>query len=132
MKRLHVVAPVVIALSLVLSSCSMHLGLSKLVGSGSGGNTVKATRTPPAPVSNISIVHGKFRPKNVTVKVGTTLTWTNNSDAQESVTSDAPGAFDSGLLASGATWKYTFDKVGVYPYHSTGTPDIYGSVNVTP
>src|SRR5512146_3030065 len=108
MKRLQIV-PVVIALSLLLSSCSMHLGLSKLVGSGNADKTVKATRTPPAPVSNISIVHGKFRPKNVTVKVGTTLTWTNNSDIQESVTSDAPGVFDSGMLAPGATWKYTFD-----------------------
>lgn len=121
-----------IALSLLLSACSMHLGLSKAFGSGNGGDKVKATRTPPAPVSNISIVHGKFRPKNVTVKVGTTLTWTNNSDVQESVTSDVPGVFDSGLLASGATWKYTFAQAGVFPYHSTGSPDIYGSVTVTP
>ena len=135
MKRITAL-PVIIALSLLLSSCSVHLGLSKLLGSGGSSgtpsaNTVKATHTPPAPVSAISIVHGKFRPKNVTIKVGTTLTWTNNSDTQESVTSDAPGVFDSGMLASGATWKYTFSQAGVFPYHSTGTSDVFGSITVT-
>ena len=127
--------PVAIAVSILLSSCSMHLGLSKLVGSGGGAssaNTVKATHTPPAPVSDISIVHGKFRPKNVTVKVGSTLTWTNQDDTQESVTSDTPGLFDSGPLAAGASWKYTFSQAGTFPYHSTGTSGIYGSVTVTP
>lgn len=131
MKRLQLV-PVVIVLALVLSSCSMHLGLSKLVPGGGGASAVKATRTAPAPVSGVSIVHGKFRPKNVTVKVGTTLTWTNNGDTPESVTSDTPGVFDSGMLAAGATWKYTFDKAGTFPYHSTGSPSIFGSVTVTP
>jgi hypothetical protein len=35
------------------------------------------------------------------------------------------------MLAPGATWKYTFDKAGVFPYHSTGTGNIFGSVTVT-
>jgi plastocyanin len=131
MKRIQLV-PVVLALSLLLSSCSLHLGLSKLVGGGGGTNAAKATHTPPAPVSSISIVNGKFRPKNVTVKVGASLTWTNNTDSQESVTSDSPGVFDSGPLAPGATWQYTFSKAGTFPYHSTGANGIYGSVTVTP
>ncbi len=104
-------------------------------GSGGNGNpgaaAVKATHAPPAPVTAISIKNGKFRPKNVTVKIGTTLTWTNNDDVQESVTSDTPGVFDSGLLAPGATWKYTFDQPGIFPYHSTGQDGVFGSVTVT-
>lgn len=131
MKRIQLV-PVVLALSLLLSSCSLHLGLSKLVGSGGGGNAAKATHEPPAPVSSISIVNGKFRPKNATVKLGATVTWTNNSDKPESVTSDSPGLFDSGPLAPGATWQYTFSKAGTFPYHSTGTSQTYGSVTVVP
>jgi plastocyanin len=83
-------------------------------------------------VSSISIVNGKFRPKNVTVKAGATLTWTNNSDKPESITSDSPGMFDSGPLAPGATWKYTFSQAGTFPYHSTGTSSTFGSVTVTP
>jgi plastocyanin len=112
----------------------VHLGLSKLLKGGSSSTPAasSAARTPAGPVSAINIKSGKFRPKNVTVKVGSTLTWTNNDDIQESITSDTPGVFDSGLLAPGATWKYTFDKAGVFPYHSTGKDGAYGSVTVTP
>jgi plastocyanin len=127
-----------IALSLVLSSCSLHLGLSSLLGKGSnasgtlGAKTIKATHTPPSNVSAISINNGKFRPKNVSVKTGTTLTWTNNDDTPQTVTSDAPGVFDSGPIAPGATFQYTFSKDGVFPYHSTGTSGSYGTITVAP
>lgn len=138
MKRL-ISLPIFIALALLLSSCSLHLGLSSLLGkkssNGSGtpaAKTVKATHTPPSNVSAININNGKFRPKNVSVKVGTTLTWTNNDDTQQTVTSDTPGVFDSGPLAPGATWQYTFSKAGVFPYHSTGTSGSYGTITVTP
>jgi plastocyanin len=83
-------------------------------------------------VNAISINNGKFRPKNDSVKVGTTVTWTNNDDTPQSVTSDTPGLFDSGVLAPGAKFQYTFAKAGSFPYHSTGTAGNYGSITVTP
>lgn len=132
MKRLTAV-PVLIVLSLLLSSCSMHLGLSKLIpGRSNGSSSASATHAPAAPVTALSIKGGKFRPKNDTVKVGTTLTWTNNDDVQQTVTSDAPGVFDSGPLAPGATWQYTFAKAGVFPYHSTSKQGVYGTITVVP
>ena len=139
MKKLTLLS-ITLVLSMLLSSCSMHLGLSKLLGGGSssksgtpGASTVKATHTPPAgPVSEITIKSGKYRPKNVTVKIGTTLTWTNNDTTTTSVTSDAPGLFDSGPLAAGASWKYTFSQAGTFPYHSSGNTGEFGSVTVTP
>ena len=133
MKRLALLV-ISIATALLLSSCSLHLGLGGLLGNkgSSTAQTVKATPTALSDGSSISIKNGKFRPKNVTVKVGTTLTWTNNDDVQQSVTSDAPGVFDSGMLAPGATFKYVFNQAGVFPYHSTGTSGEYGTVTVTP
>ncbi len=136
MKRLTLPS-IFIVLSLLLSSCSMHLGLSKLLGgSGSSGSSttksVKETHTPPANVDAISINNGKFRPKNISVKVGSTLTWTNNDTAPQSVTSDTPGVFDSGTLQPGAKWQYTFNTAGTFPYHSMGTGGSYGSITVTP
>ncbi len=147
MKRLALVS-VFISLALVLSACSVHLGLSKLLGGGSGSTatkTVKATHTPPvggtasaggassaSTGTKISLDNGKYRPKNLTIKVGTTLTWTNNGSTPESVTSDAPGVFDSGLLQPGATWTFTFSTVGTFPYHSTADKNMFGSVTVTP
>ena len=130
---------IAIVLSMLLSSCSMHLGLSKLLGGGSsskngtpGASTTKAAKAPSGPVSEITIKSGKYRPKNVTVKIGTTLTFTNQDTTTESVTSDVPGLFDSGPLAAGASWKYTFSQAGTFPYHSTGTTSAFGSVTVTP
>jgi plastocyanin len=137
MKRVSLL-PIVIGLSLLLSSCSSHLGLSGLLGKGTNSSgtpaakTVKATHTPPSNVSGITISKGKFHPKNVEVKVGTTLTWTNNDSTQQSVTSDSPGIFDSGALAPDATFTYTFSQAGLFPYHSTGTSGGYGSVKVNP
>lgn len=137
MKRLALLS-VIIPLSLLLSSCSMHLGLGQILGSGSSGSqtpaakTVKATHTPPSNPDALLIANAKYRPKNLTVKVGTTLTWTNADSVPQSVTSDAPGLFDSGLLAPGATFSYTFAAVGIFPYHSSATNSTFGSVTVAP
>ncbi len=137
MKRLSL-SSLLIVLALLLSSCSLHLGLSKIFGGGSsssstpGASSVKATHTPPANPNAISIAKGKYHPKNLTVKVGATLTWTNDDSVAQSVTSDTPGVFDSGLLQPGGTWSYSFSKAGTFPYHSTATKDAFGSIIVTP
>ncbi len=136
MKRLSIVS-IAIAASLLLSSCSLHLGLSKLLKGGSSGSGTPSASSSSAPkpagtpVSAITIKAGRYRPKNVTIKVGSSLTWTNNDTIPETVTSDTPGLFDSGQLAPGASWSYTFTKAGVFPYHSTGKNGTYGTVTVT-
>ncbi len=139
MKRIAVVSALIV-LAMVSSACSVHLGISRLLGGGgsSATKTVKATHTPPAagaPATGgtaVSINNAKYRPKNLTVKVGTAVTWTNNDSVPESVTSDAPGMFDSGLLQPGGTWSYTFSQAGTFPYHSTATKTTFGSITVTP
>jgi plastocyanin len=137
MKRLTLLS-LIVPLALLLSSCSLHLGLGSILGSGSSGSktpvakTVKATHTAPANPDALSIVNAKYRPKNLTVKVGTTLTWTNEDSVPQSVTSDAPGVFDSGLLAPGATFSYTFATAGTFPYHSSADKTSFGSITVTP
>lgn len=137
MKRLGAIS-IVLSASLLMSACGVHLGLSKILGSGGTSNstqdskTAKATHTPPANPDAISIVNAKYRPKNLSVKVGTTLTWTNSDSTPQSVTSDTPGLFDSGPLSPGATWSYTFSQAGVFPYHSTATTSTFGSITVTP
>lgn len=135
MKRLTV--PLLfVTTALVLSSCSVHLGLSSLLGKSSGASsttkTAKSTRTPSGSPDELVIAAGKYRPKNLTVKVGTALTWTNNDTKPQSVTSDTPGQFDSGLINPGATWSYTFSTTGTFPYHSTASTSTFGSITVTP
>jgi plastocyanin len=126
-----------LAAGMLMSACSVHLGLSRILGGGSPSSgtssaAAKPTRTPGATTTAISISNGHFRPKNLTIKAGTTLTWTNNDPAAASVTSDTPGLFDSGALNEGATFSQTFSSAGTFPYHSTGGTAMYGSITVTP
>ncbi|MEX1010660.1 MAG: plastocyanin/azurin family copper-binding protein [Balneolaceae bacterium] len=62
-----------------------------------------------------------FNPSSRTVTVGTTITWTNTSDVNHTVTSGSGGSpdglFDSGTLSPDQTFSYTFDEVGNYPYY---------------
>ncbi len=69
-----------------------------------------------------------FRPETVTVKAGTTVTWTQKDPGFHTVTSGtveqgvagvtpAPdGRFDSPELATGKTFTHTFDQAGTYSY----------------
>lgn len=65
---------------------------------------------------DVSLENTRFEPASVTVDAGTTVVWTNNDEIQHTVTADN-GTFDSGTLATGETFSYTFNEPGVYPYH---------------
>jgi plastocyanin len=52
----------------------------------------------------------------VTVKVGTRVTWTNLDNAQHTVTADDK-SFDSGVLAKGQSFSFTFTKAGSVSYY---------------
>lgn len=81
-----------------------------------------------------------FDPNTITIAVGTTVTWTNNDATMHTVTSGTSannvgtpdGRFDSGFVATGATWSYTFTEAGEFPYFCTPHPWMIGKVIVTP
>ncbi len=65
------------------------------------------------------------------VAVGDTVTWTNGDDAMmHSVTAD-DGSFDSGLLATGDSWSYTFTEPGEFEYFCSPHPWMRAKVVVT-
>ena len=61
--------------------------------------------------------------------VGTTVTWVNDDGATHTVTADG-GAFDSGSLANGATFQFTFDQVGDFAYHCSIHTTMQGTISV--
>jgi len=151
MKRLLTV-PLLLATALLLSSCSMHLGLSRFFNPSSAQPTkakhIKATHTPPSPpsatpsanqssaptpaaVNAVSVTSTGFSPSMITVKVGATVTWTNNDTSAHAFTSDT-GVFDSGSIAPGAAFTFTFDQAGTFVYHSTSDSTLIGTIIVTP
>lgn len=69
-----------------------------------------------------------FNPQTLTIKVGTTVTWTNEDSALHTVT--AEGIFDSGALSKGESWAYTFEEIGTYDYMCTFHPYMEGTIIV--
>jgi len=79
---------------------------------------------------------GFFLPLNMEVIRGTTVTWQNQDDIEHTVQSqDSHGniipLFNSGLLKTGDTFSYKFDKPGVYHYFCTIHPWRIGMVTVS-
>lgn len=87
----------------------------------------------PAGENEVNIVDFNFSPETLTIKKGTTVTWTNQDEARHDVTPDEPGeAFQgSELLAKGETYSFTFDTVGTYSYYCSPHPYMKATVEVT-
>lgn len=80
---------------------------------------------------NVDIKDFLFVEKNIIVKVGTTVTWTNSDIAPHTVTSDTGSTLDSGNLSLGQTYSMTFTAAGTYNYHCAVHPSMTGTVTVT-
>lgn len=74
-----------------------------------------------------------FQPASLTIAAGTTVTWTNQDDAQHDITPDEEGAgfARSQLLSKGESYSFTFDTPGTYTYHCTPHPNMTGTITVT-
>jgi plastocyanin len=70
-----------------------------------------------------------FSPASVTVKAGSTVTWTNLDDEPHTVFSDA-GLFRSSALDTKDSFAYKFDKAGTYHYLCTIHPRMVGTIVV--
>ena len=104
-----------------LSSCSSK---SNPTSSGGGGN--------PPPANMVDISGSAFNPGTISVKAGTTVTWTNKDNVSLTVTSDNGAFTSSGTLGNGATYQFMFATAGSYLYHCAIHPSMTGTVTVTP
>lgn len=94
--------------------------------------TVAATANPGGPTTAVTIFDNGFTQANITIAVGTTVTWTNTGRRAHTVTS-GDGSFGSdGSLASGATYAHTFDAAGSFGYICAIHSDMSGTITVTP
>jgi 3',5'-cyclic AMP phosphodiesterase CpdA len=70
-----------------------------------------------------------FAPKELTVKAGSTVSWTNKDDTPHTVTSD-DGAFSSPVMDTNQSFQQAFQKPGKFPYHCKLHPTMTGTVVV--
>ena len=73
--------------------------------------------------------NGAYDPATVTIKVGDTVTWTNQDTHQHNVVADS-GEFFSQPLSEGGTYGFKFTKAGTYPYSCSIHPGETGTVIV--
>ena len=105
----RIIKPAAALASIIFISAIILLACSK---SGSGYNNGGGNNTG----NNISIANFAFSASTLTVSTGTKVTWTNNDAAAHTVTAD-DNSFNSGNIAPGATFSYTFTAAGTYSYH---------------
>jgi plastocyanin len=129
-RGLLVGAVLVVLAMMVLAAC----GDGSNDGAGGGGLYGGGGATEPSPPpsagpdatsdAQVSIAGFAFSPSSLEIDVGTTVTWTNEDGVTHTVTAaDGPGTdaeatdlFDSGGLAGGDTFSFTFDEAGTYYY----------------
>ena len=92
-----------------------------------------STSSTPTAANSVEISNFAFSPASITVKKGTTVTWTNKDSVRHDVIADDPSdaAPNGPLLDQGKTYSFTFTKVGTYSYHCTPHPYMKGTVAVT-
>jgi plastocyanin len=95
---------------------------------GPGQLTVRAEQPPPNAM-DVRIDNFSFGPTELTVPVGTTVTWTNHDDIPHTVVS-TDKVFKSKVLDTDDRFSFTFSDPGTYPYFCSIHPKMTGKVVV--
>jgi plastocyanin len=72
-----------------------------------------------------------YAPAQVSVKVGTTVVWTNTGAVAHTVTADDGTSFDSGSIDPKASFTLSPPAVGMFAYHCTFHLWMKGELTVT-
>jgi plastocyanin len=78
--------------------------------------------------TKITIDNFTFAPAELTLKVGTTVTWTNHDDIPHTVVS--AGKFRSKTLDTDDSFSFTFTAAGEYKYFCSLHPHMTGMIKV--
>jgi plastocyanin len=99
-------------------------GLALLAVTAASAGAQAAPSTQSVGINNFA-----FSPAEVTVPVGSSVTWTNQQNVRHTTTADS-GVWDSDILASNASFSFTFQTPGDFTYHCDIHPDMLGVVHV--
>lgn len=100
----------------ILAGVLVALSLTASAAAGSG-----VTHT-------VTIENMQFQPQELTVHRGDRIVWVNKDLFPHTVT--AAKVFDSGSIASNASWRYVATRKGEYAYGCTFHPTMKGKLKV--
>jgi plastocyanin len=116
--------------TLLLSGCG-----SSQSGQNMPNNSLKSTQAQNQSTNQPAVVEGNavkiqnfaFDPGTLTVKKGTTVTWTNNDSAPHQIKS---ATFNSSQLSKGQAFSFTFNETGTFDYSCSIHPSMLGKIIV--
>ena len=119
---------------LLLLCALVALAAAGCGGGNDNGGSTSATSTPAASSSGggvaIKMQNIQFAPKDVTVKVGQKVTWTNDDSTDHNVTAESGADFKSKDFGNGETFSFTPDKAGTIKYECTLHPGMTATLTV--
>jgi plastocyanin len=123
----------VVALAAVVTVACSAVAVAAAVTSEDGGPAAGGSGQRPAAgvAEQVTIRDFAFDPPDLSVAVGTTVTWTNEDNTTHTVTGTDPGPIASPDLDHGETYSVTFDQTGTFPYICSIHTQMTGTVTVT-
>jgi plastocyanin len=115
---------------------TLLFGVAACGGSSAKSAAPAASSSAPATAGNAVTIHTfAFQPNPAQVKVGETVTWTNNDQILHTVTSGtrgkSDGMFDQKLDGVGSKAMFTFNTAGTFAYHCEIHPGMDATVVVS-
>ena len=112
-------------------SAAVLLAMLGIGVAGPGAATIHFSRGAQQKVqtTEVKIDNFSFGPTEITVPVGTTVTWTNHDDIPHTVVS-TDKVFKSKVLDTDEKFSFTFSNAGSYPYFCSIHPKMTGKVVV--
>ena len=101
-----------------------------IAGSGLAGGVLVARAQTSS--SAVAIHNFTFTPQTLTVKAGTTVTWTNKDDIPHGIASANNGFARSKALDTDDSYSFTFATPGTYAYFCYVHPFMKGTIVVEP
>jgi plastocyanin len=132
MKRTILIISGVLALS-ILGVVVLNGGAGKQ-NNDSATHSANSSSNDVKPGQNEVIISDfAFQPSKITIKKGTTVTWTNRDSAHHDITPDQPSDNfkASKLLSKGESYSFTFNTAGHYSYHCSPHPYMKANIEVT-
>ena len=115
--------------SMISTPTSTPVQTTSMPPQSSGSPTSQASSSPTVAKNEVQIANFAFSPASMTIKVGDSVTWTNQDSVGHSATAD-DNSFDTGVLAQGKSGTITLSKAGTYTYHCRIHPMMHGIIIV--
>ena len=124
--------PIITATTLAVAAAFLTLALTGAAPTAARAPVRGKAAASPVAAGPVAVRIGNFTfgPKAVTVKVGQSVTWTNDDDIPHTVVA-TDKSFRSKVIDTGQSFTFTFTKPGQFAYFCSLHPMMTGKVTVT-